>query len=82
MIKKNKWTLIASSIVILIPMLFGIFADKILPEEIAIHFGLDGVANGFGSPSLRRTDRGPDSHTYGALHREYSAPDSGTRLQK
>lgn len=52
MIKKNKWTLIASSIVILIPMLFGIFADKILPEEIAIHFGLDGVANGFGSPSL------------------------------
>ena len=51
MIKKNKWTLIASSIVILLPMLIGLFGARFLPEEIAIHWGFDGRADGFASPA-------------------------------
>ncbi len=49
MIKKNKLQLILSSIVILLPMIFGFFGDAILPEEIIIHWGIDGTANGWGS---------------------------------
>ena len=52
MIKKNKWKLIISSIIILFPVLFGIFADKILPEDIAVHWGIDGNADGFMNSSL------------------------------
>ena len=51
MIKRNKWVLIASSIVILLPMLIGFFGARFLPEEIAIHWGFDGKADGFASPS-------------------------------
>lgn len=47
MIKRNKVKLIISSLVILIPMLFGAFAGKILPAEIAVHWGFDGKADGF-----------------------------------
>jgi uncharacterized membrane protein len=47
MIKKNKWKLIISSIIIMLPALLGIFGGDRLPEKIATHFGLDGVADGF-----------------------------------
>ncbi len=47
MIKKNKGKLIVSSLVILLPILFGLFGGKILPEEIAVHWGIDGTADGF-----------------------------------
>ena len=47
MIKRNKVKLIISSLIILIPMLFGAFAGRILPAEIAVHWGLDGEADGF-----------------------------------
>lgn len=50
MIKKNKWKLIISSIITLIPVLFGIFGDKILPEKIAVHWGIGGNADGFANP--------------------------------
>ena len=50
MIKNNKGKLILSSIIILLPMLFRLFA-KLLPEEIAIHWGFDGTADGFASPT-------------------------------
>ena len=33
MLKKNKWILIASSIVILLPMLLGVFGFAFLPES-------------------------------------------------
>ena len=47
MIKKNKWNLLFSSIVILLPVVFGlIFWDK-LPEELTTHWGIDGNANGW-----------------------------------
>ncbi len=52
MIKRNKIKLIISSVVTLIPMLIGFFADKILPENIAVHWNLSGEADGFGSPKL------------------------------
>ena len=51
MIKKNKWKLIISSIVILLPLILGFFGGKILPEEIAVHWGFNGEADGFMSPS-------------------------------
>ena len=51
MIKKNKWKLIISSIIILLPTLIGFFGDKILPEKIVTHLGLDGKPDGYGSPS-------------------------------
>ena len=47
MIKKYRWHLILSSIVILLPMLIGVFGGKILPEEIATHWGFDGNADGW-----------------------------------
>ncbi len=52
LIKRNKGKLIASSIVILLPMLLGLFGGKLLPEEIAVHWGLDGTADGWMSSSL------------------------------
>lgn len=52
MIKNNKWKLIVSSIVILLPMLLGFFGDSILPEEIIIHWGIDGEPDGWGSPLI------------------------------
>ncbi len=50
MIKNNKGKLILSSIVILLPMLFCLLSG-ILPEEIAVHFRLDGTADGFARPA-------------------------------
>lgn len=52
MIRKNKWRLIISSIIILLPMLLGFFAGKVLPEEIAVHWGIDGKADGYTSSIL------------------------------
>lgn len=52
MIRKNKWKLIISSIVILLPMLLGFFGAKFLPEDIAVHWGINGEADGFMSPSV------------------------------
>lgn len=46
MIKKYKWHLIASSVVILLPMLFGFFAVKYLPETFTDLLGISGVVNG------------------------------------
>lgn len=42
MIKKNKWQLMISSAIILLPMLAGLFIWNYLPEQIAIHWGFDG----------------------------------------
>ena len=47
MIKKNKLKLLISSIVILLPMLVGIFGKNILPDQIAVHWGIDGEADGW-----------------------------------
>ena len=47
MIKNNKIKFIISSLIILLPMLIGIFGGKLLPEEIAVHWGLNGEADGY-----------------------------------
>lgn len=47
MIKKNKWTLLFSSIVILLPIVFGLIFWNRLPEELTTHWGADGQANGW-----------------------------------
>jgi len=49
-IKNNKWKLLLSSLVILLPMLLPLLIGHLLPEEIAVHWGLDGTADGFMSP--------------------------------
>ena len=45
MIKQNKWKILISSIVILLPMLFGLIMWNRLPEQMAIHWGLAGEAD-------------------------------------
>ena len=47
MIRKNKWKLVLSSMVILLPMVIGLlFWDK-LPERFATHWGIDGTPDGW-----------------------------------
>ena len=48
MLKKNKLTLIITSIITLLPCLFGIIMWNKLPNMMAIHWGADGNADGFG----------------------------------
>ena len=52
MIRRNKLKLVISSIIILLPMLIYFFGGKILPEEISVHWGLDGTADGWMQSSL------------------------------
>ncbi|MBR4881712.1 MAG: SdpI family protein [Clostridia bacterium] len=47
--KFNKVLLIVTSILILLPILVGVFTWNILPEQMATHFGISGDADGFGS---------------------------------
>ncbi len=49
MIKNNKGKLIIASVITLLPMLFALLAN-LLPEEIAVHWGFGGEADGFASP--------------------------------
>ena len=41
MIKTYKWTIILTSVVILLPMLLGLFGGSILPDKIVDYWGLD-----------------------------------------
>ncbi len=47
--KRNVWKLIVSSLLILAPIVFGVIVWNKIPEQVAIHWGVDGVADGFGS---------------------------------
>lgn len=47
MLKENKAKVILSSIVILLPVLFGLVMWKELPDTMATHWGVDGTADGF-----------------------------------
>lgn len=49
MMKNNKWKLLISSVLILLPIFFGLIFWKELPEQMAVHWGIDGRADGFGS---------------------------------
>lgn len=46
MLKKNKYKVILSSIIILLPMLFGMIMWKDLPDSMTTHWGPDGNADG------------------------------------
>ena len=48
-LKETKWTLLFSSLVILLPILTGLILWSKLPEQIPIHFGVDGKADGWSS---------------------------------
>lgn len=45
MLGKNKWRVWATSMVILLPMVFGIIFWNKLPEQIATNWGMNGQAN-------------------------------------
>lgn len=47
MLKKYKVAIVLSSIVILIPMLFGLIMWNELPDTMTTHWGADGVADGW-----------------------------------
>ncbi len=47
MLKKNKFKVILSSVVILLPILFGLIMWNQLPDTITTHWGADGNADGF-----------------------------------
>ena len=52
MIRKNKGTLILTSIVILIPILIGLLLWNKLPEQIPTHWGIDGEVDGWSSKAF------------------------------
>lgn len=52
MIKSNKAKLIITSVVILIPIIIGLFLWDDLPDIIATHWGTDNEANGFSSKAV------------------------------
>ncbi|MBR3755108.1 MAG: SdpI family protein [Clostridia bacterium] len=49
MIKQNKKTLVITSLLILVPIIFGLLVWSDLPEKIPIHWGLDGTPDRYGS---------------------------------
>lgn len=47
MLKKNKWKLLITSIIILLPLLFGLLVWNKLPEQMVTNWGIDGTADGW-----------------------------------
>ena len=52
MIKNNKWKILISSLVMLIPTVVGLILWNKLPEKLPIHWGPDGHVDGWGTPAL------------------------------
>lgn len=52
MIKKHKWQLIISSIIILLPIVIGLLIWNYLPEKIATHWSSDGTPDGWAGRSF------------------------------
>lgn len=52
MIKKNKWKLILSSVVILLPIVVGLIIWNTLPEQLATHWGVGGEADGWSARDI------------------------------
>lgn len=52
MIKQNKGKLLLTSLIILLPMLVGVCLWNTLPDQLAIHWGGNGAADGFGHKAL------------------------------
>ncbi len=52
MLKKNKFKIILSAIIILLPALFGTIMWNKLPSTMTTHWGADGTADGFSSKAF------------------------------
>ena len=52
MIKNHKWKAIISSVVILLPLVFGLLVWDQLPATMVSHWGADGVADGTASKAF------------------------------
>ncbi len=52
MIKNNRLKIIISSVITLLPMLFGGIFWNSLPEKVATHWNINGEADGWGSKSF------------------------------
>lgn len=50
--KQNKWKIIISSLITLLPMVFGIIFWNELPEQMTTHWGIDGAADGQSSAAF------------------------------
>lgn len=52
MLKKNRWKLMISSGLILLPALFGVIFWNRLPELMMTHWGADGIGDGFSQKAV------------------------------
>ena len=52
MIKNNKWKLLISSVVILLPMVAGLVLWNKLPAKVPTHWGFDGTVDGWSSKAF------------------------------
>lgn len=52
MLKQNKWKLLATSLITLLPALIGVFLWPRLPEQMVTRFGVDGTAEGWSSKAF------------------------------
>ncbi|MBE6557568.1 MAG: DUF1648 domain-containing protein [Ruminococcaceae bacterium] len=52
MMKKHKWKILVSSLVMLIPTVVGLILWNKLPEKLPVHWGPGGKVDGWGSPVL------------------------------
>lgn len=50
--KTNRWMILATALVILLPMLIGIVLWDRLPQSIAVHFGTDNAPDGWASKAF------------------------------
>ena len=46
-LKKNKWTLVITSIIILLPIVAGVILWDKLPEQVPYHWGVNGEVDGW-----------------------------------
>lgn len=52
MLKQNRWKILITSVVTIIPMMVGCILWPQLPDTIATHFGVDNTANGWSSKAV------------------------------
>ena len=52
MMKNNKWKLILSSAIVLLPIVMGLIFWNTLPEQFATHWGADGVVDGWSNKAF------------------------------
>ena len=52
MIKKYKWTLLITTVIILLPIYFGHMLWDELPDMMATHWGVDNQPNGYSSKAM------------------------------